>query len=516
MSKTIVTCKIHPSIGIGRIGNSPTQFFIGPEVPGLDARPKGGYKDSEGRIKRQGARFRIFGYNAQGKVVRELTLKEAEITWTAHIANAKAAWKKFDEDRGNGPTRLRNASEKDRSSLIVDPGPRTISRAGQVAHFDTGMFLGDPVPLGEMRIEDSGRLLMLGGFGKSSSPRHKAIRTFSNNDGWHDDVSDGPIRATVRLLATGAVMQASTAWFICAPPDFAPSINGIITLYDTLKQVAIDKLGMTLPPKPSFTNDIYPILLRAINMRWVSGMVQHPKPMGQGMHPSGNMGHGGASIVKPAHLSIDHVIPPPGSDYMRKKVFKKLRDPSLAPNKASPDDSDMPMLWSDHYHHGKNQPVRPFQYDLMKQWERNHFENDWKGIPKPRRNITPDGLDRAALEACVGGPFFPGIEAGWFLRDTYEYAEPFRIDASKLRAGDVTKQLAVPWQADFNDCEEDGDLAWWPSQRPDSVFINLKDPPVLWKRGFVNSVEDMILNWHKLGYVVKKGNRYIEAERHAS
>jgi hypothetical protein len=27
-------------------------------------------------------------------------------------------------------------------------------------------------------------------------------------------------------------------------------------------------------------------------------------------------------------------------------------------------------------------------------------------------------LTRAALEACVSVAFFPGIEAGWFLRDT--------------------------------------------------------------------------------------------------
>ena len=29
------TYKIHPSIGIARVGNSLTQFFIGPEIPGV-------------------------------------------------------------------------------------------------------------------------------------------------------------------------------------------------------------------------------------------------------------------------------------------------------------------------------------------------------------------------------------------------------------------------------------------------------------------------------------------------
>lgn len=62
------------------------------------------------------------------------------------------------------------------------------------------------------------------------------------------------------------------------------------------------------------------------------------------------------------------------------------------------------------------------------------------------------GLTRAGLEACVGGAFFPGIEASWFLRDTYNYTEPFRLDHTGLSAGDVTKQMAVPWQADFFKC----------------------------------------------------------------
>ena len=32
-------CRISPAIGIGRLGNSPDQFFIGPEVPG-DRTPR--------------------------------------------------------------------------------------------------------------------------------------------------------------------------------------------------------------------------------------------------------------------------------------------------------------------------------------------------------------------------------------------------------------------------------------------------------------------------------------------
>src|SRR3954471_4473542 len=66
-----VKYRIHPAIGIARVGDSPDDFFVGPEAPGISpelqkpgapsARP-GKYKDQQHRIKRQGARFRIYAY----------------------------------------------------------------------------------------------------------------------------------------------------------------------------------------------------------------------------------------------------------------------------------------------------------------------------------------------------------------------------------------------------------------------------------------------------------------------
>src|SRR2546426_10556264 len=46
--REIVRCAIHPAIGIGRVGNSPDGFFLGPEVPGHHPLPPGGFKDAEG------------------------------------------------------------------------------------------------------------------------------------------------------------------------------------------------------------------------------------------------------------------------------------------------------------------------------------------------------------------------------------------------------------------------------------------------------------------------------------
>jgi hypothetical protein len=135
---TITSVKIHPAIGIARLGNSPAEFFIGPEIPRMNKPPSGGYKDPQMRVKRQAARFRIFGYDEDGNVVKEITVADADIKWSVHLANKKAAWKQFDGLNSNTP--LRNASEKNRNKLIIDPGMRTLNKINTNALFDTGTF----------------------------------------------------------------------------------------------------------------------------------------------------------------------------------------------------------------------------------------------------------------------------------------------------------------------------------------------------------------------------------------
>ena len=130
--------KIYPPLGIARVGNAPVDFYIGPEsYRGLPIKPNGGdftdrdFRDAEGRLCRQAARFHI--YDEKG---HEVTLKTAEvkdIQWTVHMANKKASWYEFKTNEGehgyasNHP--LRNPEIEDRHSLIIDPGPRQIGGA---------------------------------------------------------------------------------------------------------------------------------------------------------------------------------------------------------------------------------------------------------------------------------------------------------------------------------------------------------------------------------------------------
>ena len=478
----ITSVKIFPSIGIARLGNSP-EFFVGYERPGDRTPPAGGYRDAHCRIKRQAARFRLFAFDG-ATLVGEITLAEAdEISWTVHLANKKASWKKFDGLNGNAP--LRNAGYMGpRADLEIDPGPRTLDGPNQAAGFNTGRFLNKVVALGEMRTEADGRLLVTGGFGSSGSvPAGEEIVHYANNDLWHDDVSDGPVAATV--VIGGETFEASPAWVICGPPDFAPPLDSVTTLYDTLFQVAVDEGWLSVPAIPSFTQDIYPILQRIFDLARASNLA------GSG------------------HFDFDGSSAAAMSPARRQSILSRLRDPNN-PGAAGP--ADMPRLFDDS--NGFLLTVTKAQYEILKQWKDGNFTPDWPGSPPaPPANITPEGLTQAALEACVGAAFFPGIEASWFLRDTYTYLEPFRLDPAGRNAGDVTKQMAVPWQADFWKCQEAGGYAWWPAQRPDDVFPEGGGGPDLWTREIVFDHEDMIDHWHKLGFVVRKAGQLVETQR---
>jgi len=521
---TIDTIKIFPPIGIARLGNSPPdwpvnredrgEWFVGPEIPGDHSLPSGRYKDSKFRVKRQAARFRLFAYEAGSTDAKQITLDDADIKWTVELANTKADWYNFGGiEHTNLP--LRNPTVTDRASLRITPGPRTLDSTEPFDEhfferptkiFNTGAFHGVPVSLGEMQTDADGHLLVLGGFGKSASPHNTPIQHFANNDDWYDDISDGPVNASVRLKGTNAWIQASSAWVICAPPKFAPPIEHIITLYDTLLQVAVDRhmhgVESLLPSEPpSFTNDIYPLLVRAMNMRWVI----YAPPNSAAMHPS-----------------IQKILPLSGhDDDVRQRIFSKVRDPSLPTAESSGKIQNMPKIWSDVYNRDStstamppNQALTKIQHHTLEQWKDGIFKDGSSNPQAPETQISPGGLTRAALEACVGGAFFPGIETSYMTRDNYAFVEPFRLDAAQLMPGDLTKQMAIPWQADFFDCGYERPLYWWPAYHPHYVFTpSGSQQPWIRDEDNINKRVDFIARWHKLGFVVQQGDQYVETER---
>ena len=218
--------KIHPAIGIARVGDSE-EYYLAPETAGglpqlPDGRPfaASDFRDAHHRLRRQGARFTIYRYQGADDAGVEVRAGEggvARIEWQVHLANKKAVWYEFQVllgEYGYTPGHpLRNAQVADpaqRRKLIIDPGPRRLTGPGQSVDFSqTDNPDGYPMTwpphtlepftietLGGLRTDGQGRLVVLGGHGRSGSEILPAqIQEYANNPGWFDDTSDGPVTA---------------------------------------------------------------------------------------------------------------------------------------------------------------------------------------------------------------------------------------------------------------------------------------------------------------------------------
>lgn len=216
MSEKIKSIRIHPGIGVARLGDSD-EFYIGPEAPGIVVDPGGSdgpgpnggtYRDSGARLKRQAQRYRVYAYDANDNVVAELTSASSlvqSMRWRVHVRNMKAANYAFQGAYLFDPDKLRNPSIQpgkkpiERDTLIIDPGVHTISsgQAGPIVMrgdvftgIEEGLLPGelrfegftpkDPskevkvtykaakdIELGQLRLDSKDRLLFIPAPGKS-------------------------------------------------------------------------------------------------------------------------------------------------------------------------------------------------------------------------------------------------------------------------------------------------------------------------------------------------------------
>jgi hypothetical protein len=632
--------RIHPAIGIARVGNAdPNQqdgYFIGPEVPGYptlqnDGPPLTPHKDSQGNVRPQAARFRIFEYAyIDGRLTpfREVNLQcsdVASITWTVHIANRKASFHLENGSAGDSTsgyplpaTGWRNPSVTDRRSLENDFGPRSIAGAsagpvdidapspnnvppGQSVALDQA---GNPVIdyMGQLRTDYAGRLVFLGGKGKAASSTipPTPLTHWSNNDTWFDDVGDGPVTATVTLKdgrsfsvdCTDSVSGKpwiGSAWVLVTPPKHAPGMQGgCISLYDLVFDISVREL--TIPPEsvlyddggplaslrnmqasfaqgglgadvefpgyvPDFATEIWPMLLASYNYRWTTELVN--AKMDSLMDPS---------LADPSSASLaarggfwQYIRQPVGAiklpgnrDMPRLRGDDPYQGQSLAhymfaqtgPGVTKGGDPDAPKA-ADIASNIRSLPVLHTQWGLYQNWAAgpNSFTAPQTFPPQlPSPVITPHGLDQAAMENCIGGAFCPGIEVGWQVRHPALWAEPFRLNPNAtsmyldqdgnpegipVAPGHFSRQQALPWHADFNDCQTEGSYGWWPSARPTAVLLNPTDSlnkRVAWARPSGNKFAsgtsycdypDMLANWYKFGFVDQDpvSGGYYEVER---
>jgi hypothetical protein len=201
--------RIFPPIGIARVGND-TGFFLGPEISGMVSPPPGGFRDATTkRLKRQGARFRLYAYDESDQLLGEITAADAQITWKVHLANTKASaeWftRKVEPPSPDRPA-LRNANVTQRDQLNLDAGIQSVSGAnpafpdldaskvaGRAMDVVVNQTLfGQPVSvqIGTILTDDAGRLVVLGGLGDAKSPTGRSLETdpkdFANHDEWYD------------------------------------------------------------------------------------------------------------------------------------------------------------------------------------------------------------------------------------------------------------------------------------------------------------------------------------------
>jgi len=279
--------RIHPAIGIARLGNSPNSFYIAPEAAGalpIECDQSGNpivkdgkvvrvtnFKDN-GQIRRQAARFQVFVYDDTTPEGREVAIGDTfaivdehsgqllsvridDIAWTVYLANKKSSWYEFKETAGEhgyaADHQLRNAditNSEERQQLIIDPGPRSVAfknPKSRRAEFDSSVAPASfppaltPNPIASLgtvictQQDNRNRLLVLGGYGNSGTMLagfgNPKIEAYANNDGWFDDTSDGPVTAVFRytlLAIDGQPAPANARHPKLGPKDPAWTIVG--------------------------------------------------------------------------------------------------------------------------------------------------------------------------------------------------------------------------------------------------------------------------------------------------
>lgn len=580
---------IHPSVGIARIGNAP-EFYLAPLTTGglpIECDKHGtmqvddagnpvfvqGFKHN-GRIRRQGARFGVYRYDGDEGVPIELTSASDDvkrIRWTVHLANKKASWFRWHERDGDlrlpnnsyaeTGIPLRNRGVQDRRTLVIDPGPRHLTGPlqhtsfskdnahGYQATFPEPPAHGDAVTtLGDMRTDESGRLVVIGGLGVTAGSG--AVTHFTGADGWFDDLADGPV--TCELELKNGDRHVLGAWCIVAQPKFAPQLVNVVTLDDVMFDVAVQAGSFPQYRDPAvdvdFDRDVAPIFARFADGAWVANI------------PSM------AAFARPYF----NVRDPSPELYLERRRYARFF-------RATPDEDfvdGVPMMplgvgenALSNAHSARFLTLTATQRFVLDQWVNGRFTT---GL-QPLSGVHP--LDRASVGNCVGSPLSPGVEVTWSISNPNIYEAPWRIkhrhppeyyvdhgldlnaDETATTAGaepgDLTKRMNVPWQADFFQCTMQfvslhaGDVVdsehfplppayyafWWPAQSPVQVIsgaLSVEEQAasgvpagaqVPFARG-LNSFDDAIAGWTYLGFVVNQnrvdGNYYpyfVEAER---
>lgn len=527
--KRITHVRIHPGIGIARVGNSASDYYIGPEVMKPETTRFGSTRDKGGAIKRQAARFRVYGYDKYGNVVAEIQQSpNSRVEWTVHLANKKAAWYQFNAAMDIPATvsltvPLRNASVSggDRASLCIDAGKTTIMGLNMKdsSYVMTGNFQGTPVTLGELRTDAMGNLLVLPGLGTSASPTNQPIyrpqepTSFNNANGWYDDIADGPVFARVTIGDND--FDADPAWVASAPPNYAPDLVGWRTMDDLMRGVFMQAGMLPVPQQLSFTEHVQPILERLTELQWVN------KGFLSMFGADAPMNFGDPKLMrKLSYVPLDVNVYPDPYVELRRTIYNSFR----ALNTPTVEEGAWPWIYGDAYGYTNSDPslppapstflqLSPYYEYVLSTWVSGQFINDYdpaRKVPHTLEEVElqkrPEMLDRAAMHFCLADAFHPGAELTWPMRNASMYRAPYRLRmceegspepsyGSTLSTYDVmlvngplygqspgglTRWMALPWQGDTAYCRSGYDFEYdpylptfWPARVPNQVLTQV-------------------------------------------
>ncbi|CAL2084807.1 conserved protein of unknown function [Tenacibaculum sp. 190524A05c] len=488
--------RIYPSIGIARLGNGPTNkkdVVFTPEVPWANLYEENlEFHTNDGALKKQAQRFYIYECDDNGKPIRKIDPSSCDIQWTVEVANKKPFWYDFNnsldlsvntDNHNLSPnfftkniapgisTSRRNPNvlneqlinNKDydyRQELVNSPSPTTINSTNTSPVKLGGKF---PFPLkGEtdskiaaaMNLDardvnlgaveyDEGSLIFYPGDGISAALIPSDLNTdFADNSNWYDDICDGKITAKVTMNGNTYELNDadSAAWVATAPPDYAPQIQPLSTMYDLICGIASE----------DFTTDfslIFPVLYRLYRMQWVN--------LSDFLAPS-------------FRETIDELTPEEfkalysnskAAQPVRNKIFNLFRDPlynytnePIIPSKSKTDITNIgsgtqELKYPFYPGDGINYPGSPAQwfaippvlYHELKKWKDGNFsslEGDFTNMDELGKHYQNQYLEaaqdpaksallmtRAVLETLYGGGFHPGVELTWPMRHAQMYAE---------------------------------------------------------------------------------------------
>ncbi len=244
MAETL-SYRIYPSIGIARLGsNDEGVYFLGPEVP--SAVPEGPFRSS-GKLKSQGVRFRIyeFGVDEFGNETckREVIADDNTIiNWKVRLVNSKAAARQFPPYNSDGTESSFRNKDYESGYLVIDTNKDTNEQSiggieqtvgpigGEIKFIKQGTEEGSAkAALGLLKTDEKGRLIVVGPKGASASPVGARLRNYANNDGWYDNVSDGPVKASITIGNGEPIEVQGKAWVVIAPPSYAPGVHNLTT-----------------------------------------------------------------------------------------------------------------------------------------------------------------------------------------------------------------------------------------------------------------------------------------------